>query len=156
MGDPHWQALICVLELAPTLQIAAKVEIHVGMLPEGTQDPAAAQWKRLGHLSFDPNERSQLSARELKSVVLSGVPAQLVRFQIARCHMNQLNVYGQVRKVQGGLWYGQDRCDSPAALLSPLPSWDFPRSPLSTSSMPCPPFANSSGFLCRPALSPST
>ncbi|GAB4823407.1 hypothetical protein N2152v2_010453 [Parachlorella kessleri] len=82
--------------LSHEFKIAAKVEIHVGMLPDGSQDLAAAQWKRLGHLSFDSNERSQLSARELKSVVLNGVPAQLVRFQMLRCHANRLNLYSQV------------------------------------------------------------
>lgn len=85
------------------LQIAAKVEIHVGLLPEGGgADLGAVPWKRLGHLSFDTNERSQLSARELKSVMLAGVPAQLVRFQFVRCHGNKLNVYNQVGRLLAG------------------------------------------------------
>ena len=88
------------------------------MLPDGCQDLAAAQWKRLGHLSFDSNERSQLSARELKSVVLNGVPAQLVRFQMLRCHANRLNLYSQVSgALQYGEWLGENRLNPAVYLL---------------------------------------
>lgn len=78
------------------MQIAAKTEISVGIFADGAQDISTVHWKRLGYLSFDSNEQSQLTARELKSVVLNGVSAQLVRFQFLRCHQNHLNKYDQV------------------------------------------------------------
>ena len=59
-------------------------------------DPSKATWRRLGFLAFDTNEGSGFSARELKSVALNGVPAQLLRLVIHRCHANAANAYGQV------------------------------------------------------------
>lgn len=107
MAWPPTPAVPALPAAPPLPQIAAKVEVHVGMLPEGCTDLGGALWRRLGHLSFDSNERSQLSARELKSVVLGGVPAQLVRFQFARCHANRLNLFGQVGAGHAGCRTGR-------------------------------------------------
>ena len=64
----------------------------------GGSGAEAVAWRRLGFLSFDPNERSQFAARELKSVALAGPEAGLVRLVIHRCHANALNPQGQVRR----------------------------------------------------------
>jgi centrosomal protein CEP104 len=76
-------------------QIATKIEIYTGNLPPGESDPDKVVFKRLGHLSFDPNERSNHQARELKSVHVATV-ALILRFVIHRCHVNKLNIYNQV------------------------------------------------------------
>lgn len=93
--------------LSHEFKVAARVELLVGTF-EGqghaqqlgpapaAADPAKAAWRRLGFLTFDPNERSGFTARELKSVALAGVPANLVRLVFHKCHQNEANVYGQV------------------------------------------------------------
>lgn len=91
--------------LSHEFKIAGRLEFVVGTLegssasgPAGSAAGAAgkAVWRRLGFLSFDTNEHSSFSARELKSVALSGVHAQLLRIIIHRCHANAANFYGQV------------------------------------------------------------
>ncbi|QDZ20320.1 centrosomal protein [Chloropicon primus] len=62
-----------------------------GLAPE----PENCSMKKLGHLSFDSNERSNHQARELKSVHIN-TKALLLRFVLQECHMNRLNSYGQV------------------------------------------------------------
>ncbi len=73
-------------------QIATKVEVFIA---EGAQDFGSAAFRRLGYLSFDPNERSNHQARELKSVHVN-VSAHFVKLVIHRCHVNKLNIYNQV------------------------------------------------------------
>ncbi|KAL4436783.1 hypothetical protein ABPG75_003922 [Micractinium tetrahymenae] len=102
--------------LSHEFKIAAKVELLVGTfdgatgaaaglaapgapLPPASADPAKAAWRRLGFLSFDTNEKSSYSARELKSVALNGTPAHLLRLVFHRCHANAANIYGQVSLV---------------------------------------------------------
>ena len=99
--------------LSHEFKIAAKVELLVGTFEGGLAavsvgagpggaaaaaavDPAKASWRRLGFLSFDSNERSSFTARELKSVALSGTPAHLLRLVFHRCHANAANLYSQV------------------------------------------------------------
>lgn len=72
------------------------MEIYIGMPPSGEIDPDRCIMRRLGHLSFDSNERSQHQARELKSVQVNAT-ALLIRFVLHKCHINQLNIYNQVR-----------------------------------------------------------
>lgn len=64
----------------------------------GEPDPSQAALKRLGYLSFDSNERSNHQARELKSVHVN-VQAYYVRLTIHRCHVNKLNIYNQVSRI---------------------------------------------------------
>ena len=54
-------------------KIASKIEIYIG----SGSSYQSAQFKRLGYLSLDNNERSQYQARELKTVYIdySGVCA---------------------------------------------------------------------------------
>lgn len=103
--------------LSHEFKIAAKVELLVGIfdsaggaglaagmaatgapLPPAAADPAKASWRRLGFLSFDANDKSSYSARELKSVALNGTPAHLLRLVFHRCHANAANIYGQARR----------------------------------------------------------
>jgi hypothetical protein len=103
--------------LSHEYKIAAKVELLVGTFegglaavaagagPRGAAaaavDPAKASWRRLGFLSFDSNERSSFTARELKSVALSGTPAHLLRLVFHRCHANAANIHSQVGVLGG-------------------------------------------------------
>jgi hypothetical protein len=99
--------------LSHEFKIAAKVELLVGTFEGGLAalaagagpgggaavaalDPAKASWRRLGFLSFDANERSSFTARELKSVALNGTPAHLLRLVFHRCHANAANIHSQV------------------------------------------------------------
>lgn len=75
-------------------KIATKIELFTGNSPPGAQLDAT-QFKRLGYLSLDNNERSQFQARELKSVYVD-VPARFVRILFHKCHANRYNVVNQV------------------------------------------------------------
>ena len=83
--------MLSLCDGAVMVQIASKVELHVG-----TQHVDTVSWKRLGSFSFDSNERSKLQSRELKSVTVS-VQALFLRIVLARCHINSQNIYKQVR-----------------------------------------------------------
>lgn len=50
------------------------------------------QFRKLGFLSLDNNERSGFQARELKSVHVNA-SAALLKLVIHQCHMNSLNTY---------------------------------------------------------------
>ena len=80
--------------LSAPLQIASKVELHVGLPGSSGGD---IEWRRLGSFSFDAKERSNLQSRELKSVTVN-VRAALVRVVLSRCHTNQLNTHNQARR----------------------------------------------------------
>ena len=50
------------------------------------------EFKRVGYLSLDPNERSGFQARELKSVYVTA-EAVLLKLIFHRCHVNNFNVF---------------------------------------------------------------
>eukprot|EP01022_Parablepharisma_sp_SALTPOND_P014332 TRINITY_DN1937_c0_g1_i1.p1 TRINITY_DN1937_c0_g1~~TRINITY_DN1937_c0_g1_i1.p1 ORF type:complete len:735 (-),score=128.50 TRINITY_DN1937_c0_g1_i1:5890-8094(-) len=51
-------------------------------------------FKRIGHISFDSNERSNYSARELKSVYVDFF-AYLLKLQVGKCFVNKFNNFKQ-------------------------------------------------------------
>jgi len=72
-------------------KIATKIDVYVG-----TGDSyESCDFKRLGHLSLDENERSEFAARELKSVFV-GKQGQFLKLCIHKCHLNRHNIYNQV------------------------------------------------------------
>jgi len=82
-------------------KISSKVEIWIGL---DLDSPCQAHsdstyksinWKRLGYLSLDENERSNWKARELKSVYINGT-ANYVRFTLHESHINAINLFNQV------------------------------------------------------------
>lgn len=75
-------------------KIATKIELFTGLAP-GLCHLEAVQFKRLGYLSLDNNERSQFQARELKSVYVD-VVAQFLRIVFHKCHVNRYNALNQV------------------------------------------------------------
>lgn len=106
-------------EIIVWLQIASKVELHIG-----TQSGETVSWKRLGSFSFDSNDRSKLQARELKSVTVS-VQALLIRIVLARCHTNSQNIYKQVPIVHAACQCIQQQVAACtwALLLPPRTYW---------------------------------
>jgi len=55
------------------------------------------EFKRLGFLSLDPNERSGFQARELKSVYVDrDSEAVLLKLIFHKCHLNNFNVFNQI------------------------------------------------------------
>lgn len=80
-------------------KIATKIELFTAMPAEGQECRyETAQFKRLGYLSLDSNERSQFQARELKSVYVD-VSAQFLRILLHKCHVNRYNIVNQVGLV---------------------------------------------------------
>lgn len=53
------------------------------------------EFKRVGYLSLDPNERSGFQARELKSVYVTA-DAVLLKLIFHKCHLNNFNVFNQI------------------------------------------------------------
>jgi centrosomal protein CEP104 len=84
-------------------KIASKIEIFIG----NGLDYNSAQYKRLGYLSLDDNERSSYQARELKTVYLD-YSGNFVRLLIHQCHTNKYNLFNQVGIVAVNLLSGDD------------------------------------------------
>ena len=72
-------------------KIATKVEIFIGQ----GNSYNSAQFKRLGYLSLDSNERSQYQARELKTVYIDN-PGRYIRLVVHRNFVNKQNLFNQV------------------------------------------------------------
>ncbi|RYG69676.1 hypothetical protein EON64_02155, partial [archaeon] len=72
-------------------KISSKVEIYVG---KGSNYDNA-QFKRLGYLSLDSNERSNYQARELKTVFVDCV-GSFLKLLVFENHVNKVNMYNQV------------------------------------------------------------
>jgi len=72
-------------------KIASKVEIFIG---QGASYETA-QFKRLGYLSLDSNERSQYQARELKTVYID-YAGKYMRLIVHRNYVNKQNLFNQV------------------------------------------------------------
>ena len=123
--------------LSHEYKITQRLEIFVGVPPPGETDPERCSFRRLGHLSFHTNERTNYQARELKTVHIND-PAVLIKFVVNGPHVNQHNVYNQAR------WL----CLLAAAALpplrvgvecSPLPhARRSASSPSTSSASPCP------------------
>ncbi len=84
-------------------KIASKVELFT-FVPSGSQALNSQiplneiQFKRLGYLSLDSNERSGFQARELKSVYVDSM-AILLKLIMHQCHFNNFNVFNQIGLV---------------------------------------------------------
>ncbi|GBG27244.1 Centrosomal protein of 104 kDa [Hondaea fermentalgiana] len=72
-------------------KIATKIDVYVGR----GNSYESCNFRRLGHLSLDSNERSNFAARELKSVYI-GKQGSFLKLLIHKCHLNSLNIYNQV------------------------------------------------------------
>lgn len=83
--------------LSHEFKIAARVELLVDEAGAAADTGKPPVFKRLGFLNFDSNERSQFTARELKSVSLTGTVARYVRLVFHKCHANAANLYSQAR-----------------------------------------------------------
>jgi centrosomal protein CEP104 len=71
--------------------ISSKIEIYIG-----TGDTyETADFKRLGYMSVDTNERSGYKARELKTVFVDSY-GQYMKLILNENHHNHLNIYNQV------------------------------------------------------------
>lgn len=77
--------------LSHQLKIASKIEIYVG---QGSSY-SSANFKRLGYLSLDSNERSNFQARELKTVFIDHA-GRYLKLLVNENHPNKLNVCNQV------------------------------------------------------------
>lgn len=73
-------------------KIASRIEIFVGL----GRDYGSASFERLGFMTLDVNERSNLTARELKTVFIDDKPAQFLKFIIHRPHHNTQNLFTQI------------------------------------------------------------
>ena len=72
-------------------KIASKIEIFIG----NGSSYRSAEFKRLGYLSLDNNEKSQYQARELKTVYID-FTGSYIRLVIHRNYVNKLNLFNQV------------------------------------------------------------
>jgi len=76
-------------------KIATKIDLYTALPTGGDATYDSVNFKRLGYLSLDSNERSQFQARELKSVYVD-VSAQFIKILFHKCHVNRYNIVNQV------------------------------------------------------------
>ena len=100
MQFPHLVKLKQLQFLSHQSKVASKIELFT-FLPSGPQSLTSQiplneiEFKRLGYLSLDPNERSGFQARELKSVYVDS-DAVLLKLIFHKCHLNNFNVFNQI------------------------------------------------------------
>lgn len=87
--DPR--SLLKVQILSHQSKIATQIELFVGH----GDSYESAQFRRLGYLSLNSNERSKYQARELKSVYVNA-PGQYLRMLVHKCYINEVNLFNQV------------------------------------------------------------
>ncbi len=88
--------------LAHQYKIPRRVELFVYHPIPGEPQPAivdetileSLEFRRVGHVSFDPNERTKFASRELKSVYVDFL-ASMLKLQIDKCFANKLNNFRQ-------------------------------------------------------------
>ena len=81
-------------------KIPTRIEMfaYVPLVPLEVIPPEKLQslrFKRIGHVSFDSNERTNYTARELKSVYVDFF-AHLLKLQVHKCYTSKQNVFKQV------------------------------------------------------------
>ncbi|CAM9621007.1 unnamed protein product, partial [Sphacelaria rigidula] len=89
-----WEAPARVTQvqiLSHQSKIATQIELFVGH----GDTYESAQFRRLGYLSLNSNERSKYQARELKSVYVNA-PGQYMRMVVHKCYINEINLFNQV------------------------------------------------------------
>lgn len=84
--------LLQVQILSHQSKIATQIELFVGH----GDSYETAQFRRLGYLSLNSNERSKYQARELKSVYVNA-PGQYLRMLVHKCYINEVNLFNQVQ-----------------------------------------------------------
>ena len=100
---PQLVSLKSLQFLSHQSKVASKIELFT-FLPSGQQALTnqiplnEIEFKRVGYLSLDPNERSGFQARELKSVYVSA-DAVLLKLIFHKCHLNNFNVFNQIGLV---------------------------------------------------------
>lgn len=78
-------------------QICSRMEICVGVIVSESEEEEQVDWKTLGSLSFDTNERSGFLARELKSVHVTS-EGDIMKLRLFEPHANKHNKYNQVHR----------------------------------------------------------
>lgn len=97
-------------------KIAKKIDIFIGV----GSDYETANYRRLGYLSLDSNERSAFQARELKTVFVEHV-AHFVKFVIQEFHKNKINVHNQVGIIAVS-FLGEEFAESGSGRNGPIES----------------------------------
>eukprot|EP00946_MAST-07B_sp_MAST-7B-sp1_P002178 g2178.t1 len=72
-------------------KIATRIEIAIGVGDTYEE----TEFRRLGALSLDDNERSGYRARELKSVYLDAT-CRFLKLTLHKCYINKFNLYNQI------------------------------------------------------------
>lgn len=88
---------VCKIQiLSHQFIIASQIEILVGDVDEGQAvNHRNAKYKRLGYVSLSDNEKTNLTARELKSVHVN-VIGSFLKFVVPKNHINRQNLFNQV------------------------------------------------------------
>jgi centrosomal protein CEP104 len=106
-------------------KIATKIEIFLGQ----GHDYHSANFKRLGYLSLDSNERSSFQARELKTVYIDQ-SGRFIKLLIHKNYVNKQNMFSQVGIVALNL-LGSEEDNSPQDNRNKQPLYVNPLNDLS-------------------------
>eukprot|EP01028_Stygiella_incarcerata_P009186 TRINITY_DN4292_c0_g1_i5.p1 TRINITY_DN4292_c0_g1~~TRINITY_DN4292_c0_g1_i5.p1 ORF type:complete len:869 (+),score=256.92 TRINITY_DN4292_c0_g1_i5:100-2706(+) len=85
--------------LSHEYMIASKVVFYIGCVgPEDKEPPSfhGVEWKRLGYVSLDKNDKTEYRARELKTIQFSAHHVAYLKIVLQRNHVNVKNLYNQV------------------------------------------------------------
>jgi centrosomal protein CEP104 len=85
--------------LSHEYMIASKVVFYIGNVADEEKEPPSfhgIEWKRLGYVSLDKNDKTEYRARELKTIQFSAHHVAYLKIVLQRNHVNTKNLYNQV------------------------------------------------------------
>lgn len=89
--------------LSHQAKISSKIELFAALPANKSQSLVDLEYKKLGYLILDPNEKSGYQSRELKTVYLDNV-CMYLKIVLNKCFMNKFNVFNQVGIIALGIF----------------------------------------------------
>ncbi len=84
--------------LSHQFKIARKIEIFTYLPNFKDLEEDGINFKKMGFLKFDSNEKNRFSSRELKSVFMD-LPCLYMKMRMFENYPNKFNIFNQVRKL---------------------------------------------------------
>ena len=89
--------------LSHQAKISSKIELFAALPSNKSQSLVDLEYKKLGYLALDPNEKSGYQSRELKTVYLDNV-CMYLKIVLNKCYLNKFNVFNQVGIIAIGIF----------------------------------------------------
>lgn len=89
--------------LSHQAKISSKIELFAALPTNKSQSLVDLEYKKLGYLALDSNEKSGFQSRELKTVYLDNV-CMYLKIVLNKCYLNKFNVFNQVGIIAIGVF----------------------------------------------------